>query len=155
MATVYLGLGSNLGNCRHYLASAIDHLQTFVNVVACSEILRTKPMYIADQPDFYNQVIKIETEIPALTLLSLLKNLEIQMGRVPSYRYGPRVIDVDIIYYGRLIFKNSVLEVPHPRNDEREFILRLMAELAPDFSCPITRTTMQEKLFLLRLNAAA
>ncbi|WP_032112846.1 2-amino-4-hydroxy-6-hydroxymethyldihydropteridine diphosphokinase [Candidatus Paracaedibacter symbiosus] len=155
MATVYLGLGSNLGDCRRNLACAITELETKVRVVALSSVLCTKPMYVTEQPDFYNQVIEIETTISVLDLLEVTKNIEVKMGRTPTYRYGPRVIDIDMLYYDQLIFKNSILQIPHPHNDEREFILALMSELAPTFICPVTKTTIMEKLTLLKQKTAA
>lgn len=155
MAVVYLGLGSNLGDCLGNLRSAITQLQSIVTVVACSSILRNKPMYVVDQPDFYNQVIKVETEIPPSNLLSMIKIIETKLGRIPTFRYGPRVIDIDILYYDQLVFQNSALEIPHPRNNERVFILALMAELAPQLVCPKTNIIISDQLHFLRQKAAA
>lgn len=155
MAIVYLGLGSNLGDCLGNLRRAIIQLQSVIAVTACSSVLRTKPMYVADQPDFYNQVIKVETEIPPLDLLTILKRIETKLGRVPTFLYGPRVIDIDILYYDQLIFQNQDLEIPHPRNNEREFILTLMAELAPQLICPKTNIAISDQLQFLRQEMAA
>lgn len=143
MATVYLGLGSNVGSCLDNLATARTHLEKTVVIVGCSSILRTKPLYVTDQPDFYNQVICIETDLSPFDLLLFVKNLEKEIGRVPTFRYGPRVIDIDILYYDHLITHTDRLQIPHPKNNERDFILKLMGELDPGFICPVTKTALK------------
>jgi 2-amino-4-hydroxy-6-hydroxymethyldihydropteridine diphosphokinase len=155
MEFVYLGLGSNVGDCIGNLKRAGDELCSFMGIVTCSSILRTKPLYVTNQPDFYNQIIKVETKISPLNLLSLIKGIEINLGRVPTFRYGPRVIDIDILYYNQLVIHSQNLEIPHPKNNEREFILTLMAELAPEFICPKTNRVMGAQLDFLRQRLAA
>lgn len=155
MAVVYLGLGSNLGDCLGNLASAITQLQSFVTVLSCSSVLRNRPMYFVDQPDFYNQIIKVETDILPLDLLNIIKIIEAKLGRVPTFHCGPRVIDIDILYYDQLIFQTQGLEIPHPRNNERDFILTLMAELAPQHICPRTNVVISDQLHFLRQKMAA
>lgn len=155
MAVVYLGLGSNLGDCPDQLRKAVVELQSITNVVACSSVLRNKPMYVTSQPDFYNQVVKIETQIAPLELLIKVKEIETKLGRVPTYRYGPRIIDIDILYYDQLIFQHHALEIPHPLNNEREFILSLMVELEPQLVCPKTNIMIVDHLRLLRQRLAA
>ncbi len=112
-------------------------------IAACSSILRTKPLYVTEQADFYNQVICIETTLSPLDLLVYIKNLEQEIGRVPTFLYGPRVIDIDILYYDHLILHTEQLQIPHPKNNEREFILELMSELDPSFICPVTKTPLK------------
>ena len=143
MTKVYLGLGSNVGSCLDNLASALTHLEKKVTIVACSSILRTEPLYVIDQPDFYNQVICIETNLAPLDLLFFIKSLEKEIGRVPTFLYGPRVIDIDILYYDDLIIHDQQLQIPHPKNNERVFILKLMNELDPIFTCPITKIPLK------------
>lgn len=155
MAVIYLGLGSNLGDCLGNLRRAVDELKSTMAVIACSSILRNKPMYVAGQPDFYNQVIKVETDISPMDLLTVVKMIEMKLGRIPTFRYGPRVIDIDILYYDQLIFQSQGLEIPHPQNNEREFILALMAELAPEFICPKTNIVIGDQLKFLRQRLAA
>lgn len=146
MAMVYLGLGSNLGACLDNLALAATHLQQKIELKASSSILQTKPLYVVDQPDFYNQVIQGKTDLSPLDLLIFLKNIEGEVGRTPTYLYGPRIIDIDILYYDRLIFNTPQLQIPHPKNHERPFVLSLMLELNPAFICPLTNQPLGEML---------
>lgn len=151
MAIVYLGLGSNVGSCLENLKSTLIHLEKKMVIVACSSILHTKPLYVLDQPDFYNQVICVETILSPLDLLTYVKNLEQEIGRVPTFLYGPRVIDIDILYYDNLIFHTEQLHIPHPKNNEREFILNLVSELDPIFICPVTKTSLKTIYYLHKL----
>lgn len=144
MATVFLGLGSNVGVCLENLAHAVVDLQENVSLTACSTILQTKPLYVIDQPDFYNQVIQGETNLSPLDLLIFIKNLEQKLGRVTTFLYGPRIIDVDILYYDQYILNTPHLQIPHPKNHERTFILTLMQELAPEFRCPHSGKLLRE-----------
>lgn len=146
MAMAYLGLGSNVGDCLDNLALAANHLQQKMELKACSSILQTKPLYVLDQPDFYNQVIQIETDLSPINLLIFIKNIEGKLGRTQTYLYGPRIIDIDILYYDRLIFNTPQLQIPHPKNHERAFVLQLMLEINPAFICPLTNQPLGEIL---------
>ena len=148
-APVYLGLGSNLGCRKTNLNQALEHIRSFpqsqpqgvhgtlwLRVTRTSSIYETRPWGYASQGPFLNQVLEVETTISASCLLSEIKAAEESMGRVPSVRYGPRVIDIDILLYGDEVIDRPELQVPHPRLHERPFVLVPLAELAPDLIHP-------------------
>lgn len=152
MVAVFLGLGSNLGDSRANLEKAISLMQAKTTLITKSKVFSSKPMYVLDQPDFHNQVIKVETGLPPLELLQFIKEVEANVGRVPTFRYGPRFIDIDILYYGDLVarFDGTKLEIPHPRIRERIFVLAPLAEIDPHFVCPRTQLSVQEMLAELK-----
>jgi 2-amino-4-hydroxy-6-hydroxymethyldihydropteridine diphosphokinase len=141
---VFIGLGTNLGtdlerNLREAI-SAIGNLPR-TQVVRASSFLTSEPWGVADQPRFLNAVVEIRTGLEPLELLRALKNLESQLGRVPSYRWGPRSIDFDIILYGQRVVNEPGLEIPHPRFKERDFVLRPLREIAPEVLAPFPPST--------------
>lgn len=142
--TVFLGLGSNLGNAAQNLAEAIQHIAQLSRVLAQSPVYETAPMYVTDQPSFLNQVIAITPTLDPLSLLHALKEIERVMGRVVSQRYGPRLIDLDILFYGQHCLTLEDLSIPHPGIPERLFVLAPMMALAPTFRCPRTHKTIEE-----------
>jgi 2-amino-4-hydroxy-6-hydroxymethyldihydropteridine diphosphokinase len=137
MAIVYLALGTNLGNRASNLQKAHAALADHVQILRASSIYETEPWGYTDQPPFLNQVLEIETDLPPLDLLSLLKTLEHHLGRRASFRFGPRKIDLDILFYGDQQVDLPVLQIPHPHLHERAFVLVPLAELAPDFRHPV------------------
>ncbi len=141
--TVYLGLGTNLGDRLANLQAVravFTPLQTAlapsVRLLQASPIYETEPWGFLDQPAFLNQVLQAETDLPPLDLLAYLKDLEMQLGRQPNFRYGPRLIDIDILLYDDLVLSLPGLEIPHPRLAERAFVLVPLADLAPDLRYP-------------------
>jgi 2-amino-4-hydroxy-6-hydroxymethyldihydropteridine diphosphokinase len=134
---VYLALGANLGERTSNLRRAVEALPPAVSVLARSPVYETPPWGLADQPDFLNMVIKGETRLAPLELLKFLKRLERALGRVPSIRYGPRLIDVDILFYDELVLDTPELTLPHPRLHERAFVLVPLADLAPALVHPV------------------
>jgi 2-amino-4-hydroxy-6-hydroxymethyldihydropteridine diphosphokinase len=146
MHTIYIGLGSNLGDRLANLNSAIDALPPSVNPMVLSPVYETAPWGYTDQPAFLNQAIRAETSLLPLDLLKHLKSVETSLGRRPSFRYGPRLIDLDILFYDNLILKSSDLIIPHPRLQERAFMLIPLADLAPDLCHPILGKTVQQML---------
>lgn len=144
--TVYIALGTNLGDRFQTLQKALAHLPPQVQVCACSAVYQTAPWGITDQPDFLNQVVRAETCLEPLELLRYLKRLEVQLGRRPAIRYGPRHIDLDILFYDDLILELPELVIPHPRLIERNFVLIPLADLAPDLVHPVLETTVAELL---------
>ncbi|MDP2976774.1 MAG: 2-amino-4-hydroxy-6-hydroxymethyldihydropteridine diphosphokinase [Anaerolineales bacterium] len=143
---IYLALGTNLGDRRANLRAAIAALPPAVTVLVKSPIYETPPWGITDQPAFLNMALKGETLLAPLALLSLLKRRETQLGRTPSIRYGPRQIDMDILFYAGLILDTPELVIPHPRLQERAFALVPLADIAPDYYHPVLEKTVREML---------
>ena len=145
-STVYLALGTNLGDRDANLRGAVESLAPQVKVLESSPIYETPPWGYLDQPKFLNQVVGGETALPPLDLMRLLKRLEEEIGRVPSVRYGPRLIDIDILFYDDWVIDVPGLTIPHPRMPGRGFVLLPMADLAPDHRHPLLQVTVSEML---------
>ncbi len=133
----YIALGSNLGNREAHLRAAVAAIAARMRVVAQSPIYETAPWGYTDQPPFLNQVVAVETDLPPEALLAFLKHLETDLGRQPTFRYGPRVIDLDILLYDERVLETPALTIPHPRLHERAFVLVPLADLAPDLVHPV------------------
>lgn len=146
MATVYLCLGSNLGDRRKNLAQALDLLSEQVRVEKVSSLYHTEPIGYTEQPDFLNAVCRGSTELKPSQLLSFAKKIETAMGRVPSFKNAPRLIDIDILIYDGEIIESPALTIPHPRLAERAFVLVPFAEIEPELRHPITGKTVMEML---------
>jgi 2-amino-4-hydroxy-6-hydroxymethyldihydropteridine diphosphokinase len=136
-AIILLALGSNLGDRLANLDSALAAMPPDVKVLVRSPIYETPPWGLTDQPDFLNMVVKGETSLSPLRLLTRLKKLERDLGRLPSVRYGPRLIDIDILFYDDLVLHTPELTLPHPHLHERAFVLVPLADLAADFVHPL------------------
>ena len=128
MARVYLALGTNLGERMLNLAQALALLPPEVTILRSSPVYETPPWGVTDQPAFLNMVCEAETALEPLALLDRLKALEEKMGRQSSVRFGPRLIDLDILFYDDLVYHDERLEIPHPRLAERAFVLVPLAE---------------------------
>jgi len=133
-ATVYMALGSNVGDRRANLIEAISQLRQHVHVEQTSSIYETEPAYKTDQPRFYNMVLRGTTALAPHELF--LKHIERHLGRAYTVRYGPRPIDLDILLYDDLQLEDPELTIPHPRIAERAFVLHPLAEIAPDLVIP-------------------
>jgi 2-amino-4-hydroxy-6-hydroxymethyldihydropteridine diphosphokinase len=142
--TVYLALGTNLGDRVANLRVAIEALPPTVHPLAFSPIYETAPWGVTDQPNFLNQVIRAETSHSPQELLVYLKKLEQKLGRRPAVRYGPRQIDLDILFYDDLVFETPELTIPHPRLAERAFVLIPLADLSPVLNHPVLNKTVRE-----------
>ncbi len=132
MAKVYLALGSNQGQRLEHLRAAVAALGAVLAVERSSSVYETAAAYVEDQPPFLNAVIVGATELGPHELLAALKTIETQMGRRAEVRFGPRPIDLDILLYADLTLDTPELKIPHPRMHERAFVLRPLAELAPE-----------------------
>ena len=131
MSLVYIALGSNLGDRAAQLAKAREMLADDIRVLKCSSIYQTEPWGYSEQDDFFNQVLECETDLSPMRLLRRLKRIEKRMGRKKTFRNGPRVIDLDILFFDSLILDTRRLVIPHPRLHERAFVLVPMTEINP------------------------
>jgi len=138
LSIVYLGIGSNLGNREDNCLHAIRLLEKSGIVLRKrSSIYETEPWGIKDQPRFINMAIEIETKLKPEELLRILKDIEKEVGREESFKWGPRIIDLDILLFNELIIDEDNLKIPHPFMHEREFVLRPLCEIAPDAIHPL------------------
>jgi 2-amino-4-hydroxy-6-hydroxymethyldihydropteridine diphosphokinase len=144
-ALVFIGLGSNQGDSIALLARAVDGLLALPGtmVVARSSLYRTAAVGFVDQPDFVNQVVALRTTLVPMELLEAGQALETEANRVRSVRWGPRTLDVDILWYDGMTLGGERLELPHPRLEERRFVLEPLAELAPGVRLPSGRTVAE------------
>lgn len=127
-----IALGSNIGDPKENVDLAILLLKEATDLKKISSYYQTKPVGYEDQPDFLNAVCIAESEVPALDFLKMLLGIEKAMGRERSIKWGPRIIDLDLIQYGDLISKADELTLPHPRAHERKFVLEPWFEIDPD-----------------------
>ncbi len=147
MKTVYLSLGSNLGDREGNLRLARERLsESGLSPLRESSLYETEPRDFPDQPWFLNQVIAAETSLFPRRLLAALQRIERELGRKRGVPKGPRTIDLDILLFGEAVVSAPDLEIPHPRLAERRFVLEPLAELAPDLRHPLTRRTVREML---------
>ena len=146
LAQVYLALGSNQGDRHGNLIAAIDGLRARARLIDLSAVYETEPWGVVDQPHFLNAACAIETDLPPRDVLPLLKSIEIDLGRQPSVRYGPRTIDLDLLLYGDAVVDEPDLSVPHPRLAERAFVLAPLSEIAPDVVHPILHLSVRDLL---------
>ncbi len=154
-STVYLSLGANLDDRLAMLRRAVESLDLLegVRVSRCSKVYETPPWGLIEQPNFFNIVVEIETDLAPLELLRAVKALEIRLGRKPSQRWGPRCIDIDLILWGASVMRGRELTLPHERFRERAFVLVPLAEIAPDVVDPETGATIGVLLSRIETNA--
>jgi len=143
---VYLALGSNMGNRAANLKEAISSLAPQMEVKAKSKVYETPPWGYAEQEKFLNQVVKVNTYVEPEPLLKHLKRLEIVLGRKASFQNGPRLIDIDILFYDDLIYESALVTVPHPRLHERGFVLLPLMDIAPDLIHPVKEKSVRDLL---------
>lgn len=145
MPTAYIGIGSNLGSREGNCKQAIKLLlESGIKVTKLSSMIETEPWGVKDQPKYINMAAKIETGLEPIKLLHLLKDIEDEMGRMQAVRWGPRVIDLDILFYDDLIIKTPDLEIPHPLIKDREFVLRPLLEIEPELRHPLLKKSVKE-----------
>jgi len=152
METVYLGLGSNLGDRKAFLALAISSLPPEVLLTRCSHIYETQPWGFQEQAEFLNLVLEAKTELSPAALLLYLKDIEKQVGRKARFLNGPREIDIDILFYGDQVIADESLIIPHPEIQKRSFVLGPLSEIAPDLTHPGMNKTVTELKELLDMS---
>ena len=143
--TAYISVGSNLGhkldNCRAGIAALTD--SAHVRLVRQSLVYQTEPVDYLDQDWFVNYVVKIRTDLGPLDLLEILQSIERSAGRVrDSVRFGPRVLDLDILLFDDLVLDDSNITIPHPRMHKRRFVLRPICDIDPDINHPVLQQSM-------------
>jgi 2-amino-4-hydroxy-6-hydroxymethyldihydropteridine diphosphokinase len=143
---VYLSLGSNLGDSADLLRSALEQLDCLpaTRVTRASRLYETEPVGELNQPAFLNLAVEIETGLAPLELLNAAQEIERELGREKGPRWGPRLIDIDLILWGDTVMTHSALLLPHPRFRQRAFVLAPLSEIAPDARDPITGRTVRQ-----------
>ncbi len=144
MPVVYLGLGSNIGDKQGNITSALCRISEICEVKKKSRMYLTEPVGNIEQDWFLNCVVEIQTEIEPKHLLSSFKSIERKLGRAKNVKNGPRIIDIDILFYGNNIVNTKNLVIPHPLLHERLFVLQPMIDLNPDFIHPVLKKSIQE-----------
>ena len=142
MHTIFLGLGTNLGDRTANLQAALAGLAERLVMTAVSPLYQTPPWGVTDQPNFLNLCLAAQTDLAPAELLTFVKNLEVALGRQPAERWGPRLIDIDILFYANQLIETENMTIPHPRLAERAFVLRPLADIAPGFVHPVLGETI-------------
>lgn len=146
MSLMYLSLGSNLDDRYANLRRALARLQEKLAITAVSPVFATEPWGVSEQPPFLNICVAAVTTMTPHEVLDFIKSVEREMGRVLTGHWGPRLIDIDILFYDSLIVDDDDLTIPHPHIAERAFVLAPLATIIPNFNHPITHETIQEML---------
>ena len=144
--TAYLGLGSNLGNREENLRKGLRLIGGLLELVSVSSIYETEPWGYTDQPKFLNLACQVRMTMTAQELFTAATQVEQEVGRRPTFHYGPRVLDIDVLFYGDEQIATPELTVPHPSMPERAFVLMPMAEIAPSHVHPGLKRTVTELL---------
>ena len=143
---IFLAIGTNLGDRLSNLRAALHSFPPDVELVAVSRVYETPPWGYADQPAFLNMAVHARTRLSPESLLSKLKQAEVQIGREPGFRWGPRLIDIDILFYDDLVFESPPLIIPHKRLHERAFVLVPLADIAPELVHLVLGRTIRQLL---------
>jgi len=148
MARVFLGLGSNLGNRLLSLRSAVSGVANLpgTRVLKASSVYETEPYGVKEQPEFLNAVLEIETKLDVDDLHRRLKAIEHEAGRIERTKWGPRELDIDILFFESQQVRTAALTIPHPGVGQRRFVLEPLAELSREFTDPETNMTVSEML---------
>ncbi len=149
VVTVYLGLGSNLGDRMKNLEQAIDLIGRRLKLLRRSPVYETEPVGVPEQGKFLNMVVEAQTHLAPNDLLTLFKGMEKILGRGTAGSDAPRIIDIDILFYGDTRMTTDTLTIPHPRLSKRAFVLAPLADLAPRLKHPATKKTIAEMLAAL------
>ncbi|MDQ6982164.1 MAG: 2-amino-4-hydroxy-6-hydroxymethyldihydropteridine diphosphokinase [Mariprofundus sp.] len=153
MKTAFIAFGGNLGDVIPNFRSARNSIEqlTGIHVTSSSLLYRTPPLGPAGQPDYLNAMIAVESELQSLELLTTLQGIEIQHGRIRSEHWGARTLDLDIIAMGSLVIKHDRLNIPHPQMHHRQFVLRPLCDIEPNWQHPDLKQTASQLLNALLL----
>ncbi|HTL82743.1 MAG TPA: 2-amino-4-hydroxy-6-hydroxymethyldihydropteridine diphosphokinase [Bacteroidia bacterium] len=145
---IFLGIGSNLGDRMKNLETACRYISELkgVNLVSCSEVLETEPWGKKDQPYFLNAAVQVECGLSPSELLQHLLDIELKMGRERNIKWGPRSIDIDILFFGDRLIREEKLIIPHEGIQNRRFVLENLCDLAPEFIHPVLHKSLQTLL---------
>jgi len=147
MHKIYLLLGSNQGDPKKKLLEAYKHIEQNIGALTRkSHFYKTAPWGNKDQPDFLNQVIIVNSKLPAAEVMKAILTIEEKMGRVRTIKNAPRIIDIDILFFDKAIIHNNILSVPHPSIQDRRFVLVPLNELSPNFIHPVFHQTIHSLL---------
>ncbi len=148
MNRIYLLLGTNIGNLEENLLQATCAIEANgIRILKKSKIYKTKPWGVEDQPDFLNLALEVESELSAVELVRILKLIESRMGRKKTEkRWHPRLIDIDILFWGDDVIEHAELKIPHREFFNRPFAMRILSEIAPDFKPPGAKKALKEYL---------
>ncbi|MGQ9664487.1 MAG: 2-amino-4-hydroxy-6-hydroxymethyldihydropteridine diphosphokinase [bacterium] len=145
MKQIYLLIGTNIGNLKENLENALDQLnRNNIKIIKRSKIYKTKPWGKTDQPDFLNIAVEVETSFTPEVLLKKIKEIEKEMKRETVEKWGPRIIDIDILFYGSSQINQSDLIIPHSQFFNRQFAIVPLADIAPDFVPPFSQKKVKE-----------
>jgi 2-amino-4-hydroxy-6-hydroxymethyldihydropteridine diphosphokinase len=142
MAKVYIALGSNVGDSEKQIEQATSLLAEHLNNIQRTELYRSRAVGYTDQPDFVNTAVSGETTLTPEELLAFTQEIEQQIGRVQRFRWGPREIDIDVIFYDDLVQQTDQLTLPHPEFRKRDFVLKPLSDLNPQLKDPVTGRTV-------------
>jgi 2-amino-4-hydroxy-6-hydroxymethyldihydropteridine diphosphokinase len=146
MHRIFLALGSNIEDRKQHIETAIVLLREKVHDIIVAPLYETTPRYFEDQQNFLNTVLSGVTDLEPRELLRFTQAVQQEVGRVERFRNGPREIDIDILFYDNLVYKDEELEIPHPRLQERDFVLQPFSDIDRDFSHPVLEKTIRALL---------
>ena len=147
MTTIYIGIGANLGDREHNCLKALGELEKRgIKVTKKSSRYETEPWGVRDQPKFINMAVEADTDLTPGEVLETIKEIEKKLGRRETHRWGPRIIDLDILLYDDMVVDEPGLKIPHPHMHERDFVLTPLSEIAPGAIHPLLKKTVREML---------
>lgn len=152
MAIIYLALGSNVGNSEAYINTAVMLLANNITAITRAPLYTSKAMGYTEQADFVNTAIMGHTSMTPNQLLVYVKQIEQEVGRVRRFRWGPREIDIDIIFYDDVAINTPNLKIPHAAFSQRDFVLQPLCDLSPDLVDPVSKQTVLQLLTALPEN---
>jgi 2-amino-4-hydroxy-6-hydroxymethyldihydropteridine diphosphokinase len=149
MHDIFLALGSNIDDRQQHIESAIGLLRENVHDITVAPLYETRPRYFTDQHNFLNTVLRGSTDLDPQALLQFTQAVQKEVGRVERFRNGPREIDIDLLFYDDVVYTDDALEIPHPRLQERDFVLQPFSDIDPDFCHPVLKKTIRALLAAL------